>query len=74
MSLFLIVAAHCRRLCSNNGEADDRHEVHRLQYLLQAHFSYLDRDGLCHFVVIALFGVSGKIFKAGQIDDLSTRE
>jgi len=52
-------AAHCGGLREHNGKVDHRYEIHNLQYLLQTYFGHMDRHGIHHLVIPALFGISG---------------
>ena len=49
------IAAHGRRLRSNLGKVNIRHEVHHLRHALQKNTCHLDCPGLCHPTLSIIF-------------------
>ena len=56
-----VFTVNSRGICTNNGETDDRYEIHTFQYLLQENIGNMDHAGVCNSVKPIVLGFCGKL-------------
>ena len=65
--MYISITANSRRICSNNGKVDYRHEIYPLQYLLQKNSCNLDNSCVRYSIEPVILRIRGKLYQEMKI-------